>query len=514
MKKVFVMGYETRNIGDEIQTVATTDILDDLGIGYEYVERDRISSQQFRPHDHNVVVMNGWFTNGYGLDAYYASRQDLRDGIKITWPPTGYFTPLAYSFCLSQWGDDRHTPKAFTTKDAVDFYRLSPGFGCRDRHTYDEMCKIGVSSAYVSKCLTLTLDPSKYRKDNCQRDLVFVDVPDRIRDAFVKAAPAHIRDYDVKTYTHELYDEMDGCFDRVKYAKRLLGKYANAALVVTSRLHVALPCLAFGTPCVFWNDRANSRYDDYLEYMHVTGFGKDPGPEECSALIAEAVSRPMKWSDPLVKENFVKSLRYSMSDGFIFDRWCSSNGFEKTTDDAWTNGLSRWEGGVQIDWEATVGGAKYMRRSKFATCGEFQRAWEAGTWKTEWAESEFVGDDEIPSQRPDIVVQIEATDAQEFLDAWKEESMTYGAAFGQLEDEDENDFIFVLSNEKSSSVNMSTRVSHHVRDMKIENGLLLVTVRFLDNKIGNSAFHLFDAGLCEFFANEKTMSIDARCSIR
>src|SRR5205085_10361521 len=44
-------------------------------------------------------------------------------------------------------------------------------------------------------------------------------------------------------------------------AEDFLKKYATAKLVVTSRLHCALPCLAFGTPVIFIHFGFKNEYD-------------------------------------------------------------------------------------------------------------------------------------------------------------------------------------------------------------------------------------------------------------
>jgi polysaccharide pyruvyl transferase WcaK-like protein len=41
--------------------------------------------------------------------------------------------------------------------------------------------------------------------------------------------------------------------EKFEIADTLLRKYAKAKLVVTSRIHCALPCLAMGTPVIFIN---------------------------------------------------------------------------------------------------------------------------------------------------------------------------------------------------------------------------------------------------------------------
>jgi exopolysaccharide biosynthesis predicted pyruvyltransferase EpsI len=50
--------------------------------------------------------------------------------------------------------------------------------------------------------------------------------------------------------------------ERFSVAEDFLKKYATAKLVVTSRLHCAIPCLAFGTPVIFIHFGFKHEYDN------------------------------------------------------------------------------------------------------------------------------------------------------------------------------------------------------------------------------------------------------------
>ena len=69
----------------------------------------------------------------------------------------------------------------------------------------------------------------------------------------------------------------------LSYAESLVKKYAGASLVVTSRIHCALPCLAVGTPALFARGQAieeNSpaatagRFGGLLEMLHTVRVNK------------------------------------------------------------------------------------------------------------------------------------------------------------------------------------------------------------------------------------------------
>ncbi len=57
---------------------------------------------------------------------------------------------------------------------------------------------------------------------------------------------------------------------KLRKAIEILNLYASAKLVITSRLHCALPCLALGTPCLFLNPSLNSdpRLIDYKSILN------------------------------------------------------------------------------------------------------------------------------------------------------------------------------------------------------------------------------------------------------
>src|SRR6185295_1108834 len=68
---------------------------------------------------------------------------------------------------------------------------------------------------------------------------------------------------------------------RLSLAQEYLDEYAQAKLVVTSRIHCALPCLALGTPVLFidmgydeYNDR--TRFSGLLELMNTLALSSLP----------------------------------------------------------------------------------------------------------------------------------------------------------------------------------------------------------------------------------------------
>ena len=97
---------------------------------------------------------------------------------------------------------------------------------------------------------------------------------------------------------------------RLAMAERLLELYARARLVVTSRLHCALPCLALGTPVLFMTRRPRlARIEPAMRLAHACTTqdflaGRDgydltkppPNPTAYLALRGSLIERCTDWA--------------------------------------------------------------------------------------------------------------------------------------------------------------------------------------------------------------------------
>ncbi len=101
------------------------------------------------------------------------------------------------------------------------------------------MESLGVES-YWSGCMTLTLQPEKYIK---KQDFVLaIDLPEEACQKLEKESKLPVIRLSVYTNHKYMSDTR-----RMKLAKYYLYLYQSARLVVTTRLHATLPCLALGT---------------------------------------------------------------------------------------------------------------------------------------------------------------------------------------------------------------------------------------------------------------------------
>jgi hypothetical protein len=245
----FTYAYST-NLGDEIQTLAAMQFLPRVDV---LIERDRL--HWYRNGPPVFTIFNGWF------------------GHEPSWPPPDSIYPLFVSF-------HAEAAELLVEKDFVSYFKRHEPIGCRSLATVEAFHRIGIE-AYFSGCLTLTIE----RESLPRTDQVYaVDVDP---DLYAKLVPDHLRE-SAAYLSHEfpspdtasvtsfgwralslaqrgMYkwdgprlllsgpgERLGGLRQsmRLSEAEKLLKRYRSAKLVITSRLHCALPCLALGTPVI------------------------------------------------------------------------------------------------------------------------------------------------------------------------------------------------------------------------------------------------------------------------
>ena len=245
----FSYAYST-NLGDEIQTLSASQYLPRIDV---LIERDRL--HWYRNYPEIFVVFNGWFNH------------------QPCWPPPDSISPLFVAFYAAH-------PNELIDKRFASYFKRYEPIGCRSFETMEAFHKIGVD-AYFSGCLTLTLEREAVARTN-QVYAVDVDpemygklVPDQIKRQAVRLTHEEVpSDFTLfnKAKWAAAYFGLRGLYKwesgasmlrgageklnkmrhaaRVTMARELLKRYSSAKLVITSRLHCALPCVAFGTPVI------------------------------------------------------------------------------------------------------------------------------------------------------------------------------------------------------------------------------------------------------------------------
>lgn len=229
-----LLKYSSQNIGDEIQSIAAMRFLPEIDY---YCHRERLDKFSLPEKDSGKkvkLIMNAWWM-------WQPSH----------FPPSGDIEPLLISMYLRQKQRER-----FLRPEVLDYFRQHGPVGCRDMSTKAFLEEHGVP-AYFSGCLTLTLQGNPELRRKKKNDWVLcVDTSQKFTNEVQKRTDRPV--FNVSRMLSAAFTTQE----RTELAKVMLALYHNAHCVVTPRLHVALPCTAFGTPvCVIKVGERRGRFD-------------------------------------------------------------------------------------------------------------------------------------------------------------------------------------------------------------------------------------------------------------
>lgn len=217
----------------------------------------------------------------------------------------------------------------------IAYLKRHEPIGCRDAHTVDVLRQYHIR-AYLNGCLTSVFPK---REKIAQNRIVFVDVPIGLLPYIPEGMKGQ---YEVMTQQH-YFDQsvsVENVLDKVKAQYR---KYAEeAGLVVTSRLHVASPCMAMGIPVIFVKDRIDARFgwlDAYIPLYDREHFDRiewNPRPIEYEdkkeVIIQNAVKRILNVYENDIGFDAVEAVyRNRKKKEYINFQQTIYNNFEKAT---------------------------------------------------------------------------------------------------------------------------------------------------------------------------------------
>lgn len=264
-----LLKYEPRygyfNVGDYIQSLAVRRFLPEVDV---LVSREKLNQYTGDPL---FLILNGWY------------MQEPQN-----WPPSENILPLFVAFHINE-----SVANQLTTPKSIAYFKKHEPIGCRDYFTRNLLSEHGIE-AYFSGCMTLTLRKEDYFERELESEVficdVFADLDYTLNGSMllrlVRSPKVLYGKLKKKMLIRALLPESirkgagygrnylpdRGYSDQRKFvlAEKQLKRLASAKLVVTSRIHIALPCLAFGTPVVFVNRNFDhSRFEGILELFHV-----------------------------------------------------------------------------------------------------------------------------------------------------------------------------------------------------------------------------------------------------
>ena len=218
-----VIWANTSNIGDDIQTIAAINFLKNKGITeHTFINREKLSDYDGHPI---TLVMNGWFTHN-NVNKFLPSEK---------------ITPIFISF---------HVAKEILVKRYKSYFKKHEPIGCRDQNTVRIFEKYNIKAYFVG-CLTLTLGTLNAKDgDRIKKGKYLVDVDYGF--GITKSQKKTIyKDYTAVNHNAFFGLKRESIQKRIKDAHIFLERYRNAEIVITTRLHCALPCRALGTKVIF-----------------------------------------------------------------------------------------------------------------------------------------------------------------------------------------------------------------------------------------------------------------------
>jgi len=249
-----VLGYAfTQNIGDPVQAHALMELLGTKEV--EIVDRDRVSD--FSPKDETRLIANGWLMGN--ADFLEIKDQVYLQGISVHisgWPYFGRTRQL-----LSSEATETHFLREFRKAGVV---------GARDLHTLGELRKNHIPS-YFSGCLTLAFDEREFHKEI---DVLCIDVEPDVVDHIQKNLR---RQVEVSTNALPIGSQRFMSVQQISdVSEAYLEQISSATVVITSRLHAALPAISQGVPVIFApQNRFDPRFSGYSSLFPYIVNGSD-----------------------------------------------------------------------------------------------------------------------------------------------------------------------------------------------------------------------------------------------
>lgn len=245
----------THNLGDDMWAYAQS-------LFYPHIDYliDNTSVYKFRSeNDEDVATIIGAFVEPRNYEWSFFPPSNL-----IPFFAGAYFRSTMWEFLQND--EIRKYLKAFEP------------IGTRTVVNATNFLNLGID-AYYAGCITMTLPKRKKNKSNY---VCLVDVPDYV-ERYVREALGE--NVEFRKMTHDLPQLGQDVYlkhrnlsikDRFKQIEDILQIYADARLVVTSRLHCALPCLTQDTPILLTLPKDGSgivdmydRMESFLEFFHM-----------------------------------------------------------------------------------------------------------------------------------------------------------------------------------------------------------------------------------------------------
>jgi len=233
-------GNHAVNLGDEVQGFVGLQFLPHVNF---FIDRDDLAgfsnaeepSNETGPAQPTLVFLNAW----YGTPG-------------MTWPPSSHVDPVLNSFHFEQ-----AVTALMSSTESVAYLNSHGGVGARDEASLELLRSWGVEAEFTG-CMTLLFQGTPWVKrfadiesslEGDHHGVYIVDTPEDVLGRIGVPQKVLLKAQQVTNH-YEKADRFDK-YARYDKAFALLAKLRRARLVITSRLHSALPSVAMGVPVIF-----------------------------------------------------------------------------------------------------------------------------------------------------------------------------------------------------------------------------------------------------------------------
>jgi len=273
-RKSFLLsrGNPGMNIGDEMQGLAGIQFLPRLDA---FLERDRLDIVRFTDSielsDSIDTKTPATVWDDTANRSLYAFLNAWWGTPTMVWPPPDYIKPITVAMHFQPGTYQR------LGSDPGKFFETNRPIGARDTKTSAFLTGTVKVDTVFTACMTmsLTMPPVKERTGG----VLVVDVTNK--EKLNAVIPS---DVPVTSLSHKMLGNLTGnCMARFHRAYEKLQQYRNAQVVVTERLHSALPAVAMGTPVIFLDSEnliggGGSRLQGLEGFMHFVYKGMNSTP--------------------------------------------------------------------------------------------------------------------------------------------------------------------------------------------------------------------------------------------
>jgi hypothetical protein len=247
MKKIYLLKYDhSNNIGDNIQSLVSKKILEKLNYEVNYLNQNDL---------HKKIEKKDFFINGFFC---------FSDNDKI-FPFNENITPYFSNFHLElDYLKDTHLKKNFfTNKKNINYFKKYEPIGSRDEDTKKVLEEYGIK-AQNNECITFLLEKRGQEYEDRAKKIILVDV-----DEFIPI-PKKMKKH-TEYMTHILANKnLLSNQGKLNLSEDILRYYKeNAKVVITSRFHCAIPCIAMGIPVIFFGDPNSARLKPLKNYIKI-----------------------------------------------------------------------------------------------------------------------------------------------------------------------------------------------------------------------------------------------------